>query len=121
MLFTVDAQAAEIPTLLSRFVAITGIAPWQQREKDFSRHIAENRMIDQYLDIQFTLERAMIHARQYRANTGRLPSPVGSSVPGLGAAYAFGAMAARMFSRLPGSAQNSFRRKLLGALKDNIG
>jgi hypothetical protein len=121
MHFPVDMQLSEIPALLSRAIAITGAAAWTQREKDFSRQIAQNPLIGGYLDIQFALERAMIHARRRLAMTGRLPSILVPSAPALGALYTFAAMTACVFSRLPLAAQNSLRRKLTGALKDNIG
>jgi hypothetical protein len=53
--------------------------------------------------------------------TGRLPSMLDPSVPALGALYTFAAMITRVFNRLPPTAQDSLRRKLIGALKDNIG
>jgi hypothetical protein len=63
----------------------------------------------------------MIHARRRLAMTGRLPSMLDPSAPALGALYSFSAMTARVFSRLPPAARDSLRRKLTGALKDNIG
>src|SRR5207248_8421368 len=121
MHLSVDAQQAELPALLDRFVAITGVAAWQQCEKDFERKIAANPTFDRYLDIQFAIERAMIYARRYRSKRGRLPAAPDSSAPALGALYAFAAMTARIFGRLPVAAQNSLRPKLSGALKDNTG
>jgi hypothetical protein len=122
MHFPVDMQLSALPALLSRLIAITGAAAWTQREKDFSRQIAQNPVISRYLDIQFALERAMIHARRHVANTGRLPSILDPAAPNsLGALYSFAAMLAGVFGRLPPNAQNSLRRRLSGALRDNIG
>src|SRR5579872_6287834 len=121
MRFPVDIKQSELPRLLSRAIAITGPAVWTEREKGLARWIAENPLIDPYLDLHFGLERAMAVARQHRATTGRLPSMLRAFGPRFGALYGFAAITTLVFSRLPGKAQDALRRRIIGALKDNTG
>jgi hypothetical protein len=82
MRFSVEMQLSEISALLSRMIAITGAAIWTQREKDFSRQIAQNPLIGGYLDIQFALERGDDPRAATPRNDGTVTvnvGPVGTS------------------------------------------
>jgi len=122
MHFNVDARPSEIPPLLRRFTEIAGAAAWQKRQTDFERQIHDNPMIDRYLDSYFPLERAMIYVRQHNRNTGgRIPKINSTPLFDLGALYSFVALTARVFPRLLEPAQNVLKRRIAGALKDNVG
>jgi hypothetical protein len=121
MHFGTDARPAEIPAFVNRVIAITGAAPWQQREQDFVRQIKENALLERYLDDQFNIERSMVHARNHLRRTGRLPAVQRASAANLGALYAFCGVTALAFHRSSSQAQRALRQRFLGALKDNVG
>lgn len=118
MQFDINITPAEIPVLLSRFVAITGAAAWKRRGQDFTHEIQANPLMERYFATQFAIESAMMHVVKYRANTGgRLPEPIGA----VGQLYGFAGMIARVYGRLPPIAQDRLKAKIAGALKDNVG
>jgi hypothetical protein len=122
MHFDVNAHPAEIPALLNRLIGITGAVAWQKREADFAHQIHDNPLIEGYLDSHFSIERAMIYVRHYRANTGgRVPEINATSHVDLGALYSFGALMARIFAKLPPRGQHVLRSRMIGAFKDNAG
>lgn len=122
MHFELDVRPAEMPAFLNRLIEITGLTSWQQRERDFTKQLHDNPLIERYLDTQFGIERSMISVRHYRESTGgRTPSIKNTPRANLGVLYGFAAMVARVFPKLPLSAQNLLRSKIRGGLKDNVG
>jgi len=120
MRFDVNATPAEIPAFLQRLTEIVGFAAWRQREQDFIRQIAENPLIESYLDLRFPIERAMIYALRYRKSTGRLPAALMADAE-IGLLYSFAGMITRIHSRLPSSAKQRLEGRVRGALKDDAG
>jgi hypothetical protein len=118
--FNVDAAPAELPAFLQRLTEIVGFPAWRQREQAFAKQIAENPLIEGYLDLQFPIERAMIYALRYRKSTGRVPSALTADAQ-TGLLYSFAGMITRIYSRLSSSAKQRLEGRLRGALKDDAG
>jgi hypothetical protein len=120
MHFNTEARPAEIPAYIRRVVAITGIGPWERRERDFTRQMKDNPLIERYLDTEFDIERSMILTRHHLKQTGRLPA-MQQWTNNLATFYAFCAVTALAFARLRSPAQQALRQRFLGSLKDNVG
>jgi hypothetical protein len=88
------------------------------KKREFDKQLQENPLLQQYLDMQFSLERSLIHVRHYKQTTGRMPSLINAE---LGELYSFVATTARVYRRLPSQAQKSLRDSIVGALKSDIG
>jgi hypothetical protein len=121
MYFDTNVRPAEIPAFLHSFTEITGLAAWQKREKDFAHQVHHNPLIEAYLDSYFGIERSMIYVRRYRKNTGRIPDVMNTPSTKLAALYTFAIGITRIFRQLPKSGQDALRKKITGALDDEVG
>lgn len=121
MRFDVNIQSAEIPANLHCLTEITGAAAWQKREKDFARQVHENPLIAEYLDSHFRIERSMFEVKRYKQNTGRIPDIINAPSASTATLYNFAAVVTRVFRQLSKCGQDALRKKLKGALDDEVG
>jgi hypothetical protein len=121
MHFDVNVRPAENAAFLHCLTEITGAAAWRKREKDFAHQVHENPLIEGYLDSYFGIERSMFYVQRYRRNTGRIPDIMNTPSTNIAALYNFAAVLARFFRQLPKSGQDALRKKMTGALDDEVG
>jgi hypothetical protein len=119
--FDTNVRPAEIASFLHCLTEITGAEAWQKRAKDFAHQVHDNPLIEGYLDSYFGIERAMIYVRRYKKNTGRIPDIINTPTGNITALYTFAAAVARIFRKLPKSGQDALRKKMTGALDDEVG
>lgn len=119
MYFKPDAFPAEIPSLMKRFIKITGWEPWKKRITTFKDWVRENPLIEEYIAERYAIELAMAHVKRYRDATGRYPTVFES--PPIYRLYSFVSMVARVHQRLNDKGRKRVEGILKGCLKDDHG
>jgi hypothetical protein len=119
MYFKPDAFPGEIPSLMRRFVQITGWEPWKKRIITFENWARANPLIEEYIAERYAIELAMSHVKHYRDTTTRYPTV--SESPSIYRLYSFVSMVARVHQRLNDKGRKRVAGILKGCLKDDHG
>jgi hypothetical protein len=113
-----EIRGTDFTDVFGRFLAITGIEPWERRIDSIRQQLNQNRFLEPFL-MERHAELAFFHLMESRARTGELPLTIVGS--GQYQPYAFITTLASTYDRLNTVGQVYLRGRLLKGLGDNDG
>jgi hypothetical protein len=106
MRINADMGKRDIEAAMIWLAGLIGV-PLDRSVENVEQHGTSNPLLASYFQEKFALETALVKARRYSRNTGRLPF-----YPEYDLAYAFAVNAHRIHSALPDSAREPFSGRL---------
>jgi hypothetical protein len=103
-----------------RAIQIGTLDAWENRMRACAQQTKENPLIEGYLNERFAIELAMGRLRAYKKSTGRLPK-IMTADTATHRLFAFAAVLAHVYQRLPARAQKALAGRVRGGLKDDNG
>jgi hypothetical protein len=119
MYFKPEAVPAEIPTQISKLIAITQWKPWERRFEWITEQIRVNPTMPNYILNRFGLELAFQEIRQHFKSSNRYPWPPKTAEQQR--FYSFITMITRCHQRLSSTGKSRMSGMLKDALKSDYG
>lgn len=115
MHFDIEVKDTEIVSLLERFIAITGEAPWIRKFKVLQQQGSDNPLLKQWQLDRSGIEMKLGHLLARQESEGRLPIQLEDQRHY--DLYSFVAAIVRIHEKLPPAAQHRLKGMLLDGLK----
>ena len=119
MYFKPESDVSRFPTLLNKFLSITGWEPWHKRIESLQYQLESNPLLEEFLVERHALELCMGYLKDYHQGTGTIPLVIEGS--GQYRLYSFIAMVALVYDGLADKGKKRLAGMLQGGLKDQIG